>query len=71
MKKKYYAMKTLLSDSTKETFRIELLKIVGDKYSDPIGQGVCDYLYSCSTLEPHDVLRAIDESEIKPTTTEK
>ena len=62
---KYYVMWTTLSDKTKKDFRETIRPMVDSSFHDAINQGVCDYLYSCTSLEPNDILKAIDESKIK------
>ncbi len=63
--KKHYAMWTTIGDRTKASFREDIKPLVDSKFHYAIDQGACDYLYACTHLEPHDVMRAIEESEIK------
>lgn len=62
---KYYVMWTTLSDKTKKDFRETIKPLVDSSRHDAIDQGVCDYLYSCTSLETHDIMKAIEESKIK------
>ena len=65
MPSKYYAMWTTLSDKTKKDFRETIKPLVSSSYHDAIDQGACDYLYSCTSLDPHDIMKAVEESKIK------
>lgn len=58
-------LKTNLSEESKENWRAELMLSMPVDTHDYIDLGVCDYLFSCVSVEPEDIYRAIEEYKVR------
>ncbi len=58
-------IKTNMSEESAEKWRAELVSTMPVDTHDDINFGVCDYLFSCVSVEPEDIYRAIEEYKVR------